>query len=162
GVSAAATLTVKLHLANNTAMAPPNVQTALQGATTPDATVVWAYPYDGTVWPRGLLPPILQWNGGGAADLYYVHFVNGTFELEDYAAATNAPSSRAPLDPTVWQKLVDSSDGKTQLTVARWDGMAATVIASHTWTIAAASMRGTIYYWSNDLGRVLRIKPGAA
>ena len=23
-------------------------------------------------------------------------------------------------------------------------------------------MRGTIYYWSNNLGRVLRIKPGAA
>ena len=29
------------------------------------------------------------------------------------------------------------------------------------WTIAPASMRGTIYYWSNNLGRVLRIKPGA-
>ena len=38
--------------------------TALQGATQPDASVVWTYPYDGTVWPRGLLPPILQWNGG--------------------------------------------------------------------------------------------------
>ena len=30
------------------------------------------------------------------------------------------------------------------------------------WTVAPASMRGTIYYWSNNLGRVLRIKPGAA
>src|SRR6185369_4216974 len=35
-------------------------------------------------------------------------------------------------------------------------------VAKHTWTIAPQSMRGTIYYWSNDLGRVLRIQPGAA
>ena len=162
GVTASATLTVKLSIAGNTAMAPATVQTALQGATTPDSAVVWAYPYDGTVWPRGLLPPILQWNGGAATDTYYLHVQSPTFEYQDFIAATNAPASRAPLDPTTWQKLVDSTDGKTQLTVARWDGAAATVIASHTWTVAAASMRGTIYYWSNDLGRVLRIKPGAA
>jgi hypothetical protein len=161
GVSGKATLTVKLDLSKNTANAPANVQAALTGATAPDASVVWAYPYDGTVWPRGLLPPILQWNGGTASDIYYVHFQNQTFELADFVTAPEAPSSRVPLDPTIWQKLVDSTEGATSLTVARWDGQAATVVAKHTWTIAPASMRGTIYYWSNDLGRVLRIKPGA-
>jgi hypothetical protein len=59
-------------------------------------------------------------------------------------------------------QFVDSTSGPTQVTVARWDGTAATLIANHTWTIAPASMRGTIYYWSNNLGRVLRIQPGAA
>ncbi len=161
GVTGAATLTVELHLSANTAMAPAAVETALQGASQPDAAVVWAYPYDGTVWPRGLLPPVLQWNGGAATDLYYVHVQCPTFVLEDYLTATNAPSSRLPFDPTSWQKMVDSTTGPTQITVARWDGTAATTIATQTWTIAAASMRGTIYYWSNDLGRVLRIKPGA-
>jgi hypothetical protein len=162
GLSATATITVNLHLSGNTAMASASVQAALQGATTPDAVVVWAYPYDGTVWPRGLLPPILQWNGGAASDVYRVHVQSPTFDFEDFVTAQNAPASRAPLDATTWQKLVDSSDGKTRITVARWDGKAATVIADHTWTIAPASMRGTIYYWSNDLGRVLRIKPGAS
>src|SRR5215468_11019905 len=47
------------------------------------------------------------------------------------------------------------------MTIARWNGSGATVVASHTWKVAPQSMRGTIYYWSNDLGRVLRIQPGA-
>jgi hypothetical protein len=159
---ASATLTVKLHLQQNGGNVAGNIQAQLGGASTPDATVVWAYPYDGTVWPRGLLPPILQWNGGAATDDYYVHIKSPTFELEDFATATNAPASRLTLDATTWEKFVDSTSGATQVTVARWDGSKATLIANHTWTIAPASMRGTIYYWSNNLGRVLRIKPGAA
>jgi len=162
GQTAAAQLTVKLHLTQNPGNVPGAVQTQLGGAGTPDPSVTWAYPYDGTVWPRGLLPPILQWNGGAASDVYYVHIKSSTFELEDFTAATNAPASRLPLDPTTWEKFTDSTAGGAQVTVARWDGKAATLIANHAWTVAGASMRGTIYYWSNNLGRVLRIKPGAS
>ncbi|HTQ48404.1 MAG TPA: hypothetical protein VMI75_36860 [Polyangiaceae bacterium] len=162
GKTAAATLTVKLVLQQNGANVPPAVQTGLEGATTQDTTTTWAYPYDGTVWPRGLLAPILQWNGGAATDDYYLHIVSSTFELQAFTTATNAPSSRIALDETTWQKFTDSSAGGAQVTVARWDGSAATVVAKQSWTVAPASMRGTIYYWSNNLGRVLRIKPGAA
>jgi WD40-like Beta Propeller Repeat len=162
GQTATATLTVKLLLQQNPAMASMAVQTALQGATAPDTSVVFAYPYDGTVWPRGLLPPILQWNGGAATDAYYVHVVSSSFELQQFATATNAPSSQLPVDPTVWSQLTGSIAGKATVTVARWNGTAASVLATQTWTIAPASMRGTIYYWSNNLGRVLRIQPGAA
>jgi hypothetical protein len=162
GQKAAATLTVKLHLRLNGGNVPGSVQTQLSGATAPDPGIVWAYPYDGTVWPRGLLAPILQWNGGTATDDYYFHLKSATFELDDYTTATGAPSSQIALDETTWQKFVDSTSGATQVNVARWNGSTATLIANHTWTIAPASMRGTIYYWSNNLGRVLRIKPGAA
>jgi hypothetical protein len=162
GDTASATLTVKLHLQTNGGSVPGAVQTQLQGASAPDASVVWAYPYDGTLWPRGLLPPVLQWNGGAATDDYYVHLVSSTFELDDFTTATGAPSSQVALDATTWEKFVDSTSGATQVTVSRWDGSAATLLANHTWTIAPASMRGTIYYWSNNLGRVLRIQPGAA
>src|SRR5208282_5866272 len=88
GQKAAATLTVKLILQQNPGNVPPGVQTSLQGATTPDPSVVWAYPYDGTVWPRRLLPPILQWNGGAATDDYYMHIVSPTFELQQFTTAT--------------------------------------------------------------------------
>ncbi len=162
GQTATATLTVKLLLQQNPATASQGAQAALQGATAPDAAVVFAYPYDGTVWPRGLLPPILQWNGGAATDVYYLHVVSPAFELQQFASATNAPSSRLPVDPTVWSQLTGSTAGAATVTVARWNGTAATVLTTQTWTIAAASMRGTIYYWSNNLGRVLRIQPGAA
>jgi hypothetical protein len=159
---ASAALTVVLHIQKNGANAAGNIQAKLTGASTPDAAVVWAYPYDGTVWPRGLLAPILQWNGGAAADTYYVHIKSATFELESFLAATGAPASQIALDNPTWAQFVDSTSGSTQVSVARWDGTTASVIANHTWTIAPASMRGTIYYWSNNLGRVLRIKPGAA
>jgi hypothetical protein len=162
GKTATATLTVKLSLQQNPAGVSPAVQASLEGATTADTGVVWAYPYDGTVWPRGLLPPIFQWNGGAATDAYYVHLSSATFDLQQFATATNAPSSRLPVDPGLWGQLTGSTAGQVTLTVARWDGTSATVLTKQTWTIAAASMRGTIYYWSNNLGRVLRIQPGAA
>jgi hypothetical protein len=162
GQTASAALTVVLHLETNTANAAGNIQAQLTGATTPDSAVVWAYPYDGTVWPRGLLAPILQWNGGAATDTYYVHIKSSTFELDDFTTSTGAPASQIALDNTTWGEFVDSTSGATQITVTRWNGTAATLIANQTWTIAPASMRGTIYYWSNNLGRVLRIKPGAA
>ena len=162
GKNASALLTVVLHLEQNPTNVPPAVQTSLTGATTLDPSVVWAYPYDGTVWPRGLLPPILQWNGGAATDDYYVGIKSPTFQLDLFTTATGAPSSQVPLDTVTWEKYTDSTAGSTQITVARWNGTAATLVAHQTWTIASGSMRGTIYYWSNDLGRVLRIQPGAA
>ena len=159
GKKATATLGVKLHVLENPANASPAVIAALKGATTPDATIKWAYPYDGTVFPRGLGSPKLMWNNGAAADVYYVHVTSATFELE--AFSTVPPPSRYAFGTSTWQKFVDSTAGASDLTVARWGGTAATIAVQHKWTIAAASMRGTIYYWANAQGRVMRIKPGA-
>jgi hypothetical protein len=162
GQMATAALTVKLLLQKNPGSVAPGTQKSLQGAKTPDPTVKWAYPYDGTVWPRGLIAPLLQWNGGAATDDYYVHIVSPTFELQQFSTSTGAPASQLAIDAATWTKFTESASGATQITVNRWSGTAATQIASQTWTIAPASMRGTIYYWSNNLGRVLRIQPGAA
>jgi hypothetical protein len=162
GQNASVPLNVKLLVQANPGNVPSGVQTGLEGATSPDANVVWAYPYDGTAWARGLLPPTLQWNGGAATDVYYVHLVSPTFELQEFTTATGAPASQVLLDAAAWASFTDSTAGPAQLTVARWDGTADTVIAHHTWIVAPASIRSTIYYWSNNLGRVLRIQPGAA
>ncbi|HEY6882387.1 MAG TPA: hypothetical protein VI299_30355, partial [Polyangiales bacterium] len=40
------------------------VRAGLDGAATDDASLKWLYPYDGTVWPRGLPAPLLMWNNG--------------------------------------------------------------------------------------------------
>ncbi len=158
-----ADLTVKLQIEDNPGKLPPPVLGALLGATTPDPAVQWAYPYDSTVFPRGLAAPPLMWNGGGAADLYHVRVQSTAFELN--AFTTVPPPSRYAFAPATWQKFVDSTSGVANVTVARLAGGttagAATVIAKHTWTIAPASMRGTVYYWANNQGRVMRIKPGA-
>ncbi len=158
--SGTANVAVKLHYALNPANAPANVQFALTGATQKDATCVWAYPYDGTVFPRGLAAPTMMWNGGVASDVYYVHLSSKYFDLTEFVNAP--PPARVAVDDTMWTKFAASTSGKSSLAVNRWDGTAATTLASQTWTIAPASMRGTIYYWANNLGRVMRIKPGAA
>jgi hypothetical protein len=160
GQKATATLNVKLHVLENSANASPAQMAALKAASTKDATVQWAYPYDGTVFPRGLAAPLLQWNNGVAADVYYVHVSSATYELESFA--TVPPPSRYSFTATSWEKFVDSTAGAATLDVARYSGTAATKVATLNWTIAPASMRGTIYYWANALGRVMRIKPGAA
>ena len=154
-----ANVAVVLHYTTNPANAPANVQFALQGATQKDASCVWAYPYDGTVFPRGLAAPLMMWNGSGASDTYYVHVTSTYFELKSFFAAP-APS-RYALDDTTWTKFVGSTSGKAEIVMNRWDGTQATTLIDHHWTIAPASMRGTIYYWANNLGRVMRIKPGA-
>ena len=160
GQKASATLTVKLHVLENPANADASTIAALRGATTKDAAIQWIYPYDGTVFPRGLGSPKLMWNNGAAADTYYVHVTSSTFELESF---THAPTpSRYAFAAGTWQQFVDSSSGAAGLVVARVSGTAATVAIKHSWTIAPASMRGTIYYWANAVGRVMRIKPGAA
>ena len=103
--------------------------------------------------------PKLMWNGGANGDAYYVHVQSATFDLESFAKV-DAPS-RFDFVPATWTKLVDSTSGAATLTVARFSGGSAKVAVDHKWTIAPASMRGTIYYWANNVGRVMRIKPGA-
>jgi hypothetical protein len=158
GKSATATLVVKLHLEENPGNVGGSIQTSLQGATTPDPTVVWAYPYDATVFPRGVGEAPLMWNGGAATDLYYVTLTSPTFELDSF---TTAATGRYDFSAGDWADFVDSTSGAAQLKVTRWDGTAATVITSLQWTVAPASMRGTIYYWAINTGRVMRIQAGA-
>ncbi len=159
GVTATAPLIVKLHITQNPGNVPAGTQGALQGATNPDAQITWAYPYDGTVLPRGLNEAPLMWIGGAAADLYYVHLLSKTFELETY---TTAPASRYDFDATGWRKFTDSTAGAAELKVARWNGTAATLLIDHHYSVGDGSMRGTIYYWAINTGRVMRIKPGAS
>jgi len=168
GQTGLAQLTVKLHLTDNPANAPPSSQTALTGATMQDPTVVWAYPYNGTVFPRGLGAPLFMWNNATSGDLYYVHITSATFEYETFASADPtmvgalAGSQYTPTE-TVWDAFVNSTNGAATLTVARLTAAnAATVVTQLGWTIAPASLRGTVYYWANSLGHVLRIQPGAA
>ncbi|HEY8091963.1 MAG TPA: hypothetical protein VIF09_29075, partial [Polyangiaceae bacterium] len=158
GQNATATLTVHLHLQQNPGNVPGSTQTALQGATTPDTTIKWAYPYDATVFPRGVGEAPLMWMNGGATDDYYVHLTSPTFELETY---TTAASGRYDFTAATWQEFTDSTSGAASLKVSRWNGSTATLAADQIWTVAPASMRGTIYYWAINTGRVMRIQAGA-
>jgi hypothetical protein len=146
---------VKLHLQQNPGNVSGGAQQALQGAAQLDSKVVWAYPYDATVFPRGVGEAPLMWLNGGATDDYYVHLTSATFELESYATA---PTSRYDFDAATWQQFLGSTSGAAELKVSRYDGQTGTIISDLKWTVGPASMRGTIYYWAINTGRVMRIQ----
>ena len=163
--SGTATLVVKLKFIENPGFVATPVQSSLQATTTPDATVKWAYPYDATVFPRGINETTLMWLGGNVDDDYYVHLTAPTFELQSFS---QAPSAQFDFTVTDWQSFLDSTSGPAELTVARWDGTQATTLCDLHWTIGNGSMRGTIYYAAYQViggvqtGDVVRIDPGSA
>ena len=160
GKTATADLMVKLKIKSDALTVDDIGKEKLRKADAPDAAIKWAYPYDDTVFPRGLAGPLLMWNGGSPTDNYRVHLSSGTFELEAFIKVGTPPRWEIP--EKVWTKFVESTSGGATLTVTRLVGATATRITQLKWTVAPGSMRGTIYYWSNREGRVLRIKPGAA
>jgi hypothetical protein len=140
----------------------PGDQGILKGAVDPDAVTQWTYPYDKTVFPRGLLAPEMMWNNGGPDDSYYIHLVGQFVEIEIFAKAP-APS-RFLLDDATWKAISESGKGgDVAVSVHRLvpGAQTATVVINHTWRLAKGSLRGTVYYWANSLGRVVRIKPGS-
>ncbi|MBI4704260.1 MAG: WD40 repeat domain-containing protein [Deltaproteobacteria bacterium] len=162
GLKAEATIAVLFKATANPGNIGPADQAILKAASDVDGAAQWTYPYNKTVFPKGLLPPELMWNGTGPSDEFYVHFKSPFADLEVFTLAP--PPSRFALDPEAWKVLTESGKGPAvDVTVARLQPgqPTATVVAAQSWKIAPGSLRGTVYYWANSVGRVVRIKPGA-
>jgi hypothetical protein len=160
-LSATTSATVKLHYTSDPGSVGATVKSALSGATTSDPSLALLYPYDATVFPRGLTGPVIQWNGGAASDIYYVHLTSPTFEYEEWN--TVPPPSRWSFPTTsadIWQKLTESTDGAVTLAINRWDGSQAYASKTQTWTIAPANLAGTVYYWEVNSGNVVKLGVG--
>ena len=116
------------------------------------------YPYDKTVWPRGLPAPLLMWDWAtGDADAIQIQIKSssgsftyaGTFARPAILGA-NGKFIRHPIPQDVWNMATDSAGGADTLTVSLTvakGGMAYGPI-SETWTIAPGRLSGTIYYQS--------------
>ena len=162
-LDAEATLLVKLTIVDDPQEVPPEVKDAFDDAVLPDPALDLLYPYDRTVFPRGLAGPTMMWNGGGAADIYRVHVESSTFDFTGYASAPPPSRYALPLVPSdVWLQLTDSVIGDVSIELQRWDGTNAYLPETRTWTISTANLRGSIYYWEVNNGDVVRLDPGAA
>lgn len=142
-----------------TAVGDPTLVATL-GTPTADASLKFLYPYDKTVWPRGLLAPLLMWNWTtGDADAIRIDLSTttgsfawtGTFAKPAILATTGGKFIRMPIPQDIWNIATDTAGGKTdqltvKLTVAK--GGVAYGPISETWTIAPARLDGTIYYQS--------------
>ncbi|WP_211365405.1 TolB family protein [Polyangium fumosum] len=123
------------------------------------------YPYDRTVWPRGMTAPLLQWESTlGDVDAIKIDLATtsgsfswkGTFGKPQILAQTGRPFLRHPIPQDVWAMATNTAGGKTldgtpdqlivRLTVAK--GEVAYGPITETWTVAPGRLSGAIYYIS--------------
>jgi len=161
-ITGTATVTVRLDITSDPEGVSPEIKDAFDDASTPDALVTeLLYPYDATVFPRGLAGPILQWDGGGAADIYRVRATSPTFHFTAWQTVPAPSQFSFPTIPDdTWKLLTDSTNGDITLEVQRWEGAQAYLHVEQTWKIAPAVLTGTVYFWEVNNGNVVRLKPG--
>jgi hypothetical protein len=141
------------------------------------------YPYDKTVFPRGLLAPLIQWSWTvGSADAIQLTLktTSGSFSWTGkfgrptilasltapaYCPGTTGPCPFAnhPIPQDVWAAATNTAGGLTpngmpdqltmSLVVAR--GGIGYGPVTETWTIAPARLEGTVYYQSYGTRLVL-------
>ncbi len=104
-------------------------------------------PYDGTVFPRGILPPMLMWDGDSGAEYVYVHLESRLFEYKGCLTPTAAGQLLLPAD--VWALAGDQTEGPVDPYVVELTVMSAGTVVGpvqQRWTIAQATLKGSIYY----------------
>jgi hypothetical protein len=127
----------------------------------------YLYPYEATVWPRGMLAPLIMWDWSQAdADAIKIELSTtsgsfkwtGTFAKPAILSMPMTPTGgkfiRHPIPQDVWAAATNTAGGTTpttgadrlsiKLTVAR--GGQAFGPITQTWSVAPARLTGTIYY----------------
>src|SRR6202171_2151331 len=70
--------------------------TSLQKGGAVDAAMKWLYPYDATVFPGGILPPLLMWAPqAGGADGVYLHMKSQGYEYKGCFGANSLQQLRS-------------------------------------------------------------------
>ncbi len=130
----------------------PGQVTTLSGTPTQDATVQILYPYDQTVWARGLLAPLLQWfPSTHNFDSVYVHVQETNFEYKGYFGPPNSnPFVNLPIPQAAWDQMTRSAlpAETVAVTLVFGEGTAAYGPYALSWKVAPATLRGTVYYIS--------------
>jgi hypothetical protein len=129
---------------------PPaaDVATALGTAPTLDPAVSLLYPYDGTVFPRGLLAPLLQWSAGNHSfDGVRVSVRGRFYRYTGTFGANHAPFRNLPVPQAAWDEMTRSSGGGAlEVSLVFSEKGKAFGPYATTWKVAGASLHGTIYY----------------
>lgn len=125
-------------------------------------SLAFLYPYDKTVWPRGMIAPLLMWTWStNDADAIQIKLSTtsgsfswtGTFGRPPILMQTGGPFIRHPIPEDVWDAATNTAGGKVNnvadqltvsLTIAK--GNVGYGPISETWTVAPARLTGTVYY----------------
>ena len=158
GLTGTTTITVTFKATVNMGIPPADASQLASTTTADPAVTALAYPYDGTVFPGGLAAPQMMWNLSSAGDEYLIHFINPVFDLS--VLTTADPPSRFTLPSNLWNALTASVGGSSvTVELRRLSAGTAYLSATETWPIAAANLRGVIYYWSISTGQIMEADP---
>lgn len=144
----------------------------------PVSSFEWLAPYDATVFPRGILAPLVQWRTVAGFDAvgFSIHLKQKDFEFRGYYGVPSGATSitNAPIDNDVWKTITNSNEGDPlEVEIKVTDGTTTYGPIKRSWPIAPGILRGTVYYNSygtqlatitqgNKAAAVLRISPGDA
>jgi hypothetical protein len=124
------------------------------------------YPYDGTVFPVGLVPPAIMFrepNDGAYLKLSYKSVDNIKYEVA--AASTSPGELTIPAEP--WSQVLRRTQGQPlEAEISMMNGGKAST-CRFTWRVAQGAMTGSVFYYNNynhpDLqgqGAVMRLALG--
>lgn len=151
----------------------PGTIAKLGGGGSADPTFKWLYPYDATVFPRGLLPPTLQL-AGTSADALYVRMTSASLDYKGYFKPMSGPIRQA-LSAASWTAVVEATSGlpdKLAVQITKISAGQVTGPLSESWPVAQGSLKGAIYYETyastlqTNMGAlggvgIMQISPGA-
>jgi hypothetical protein len=146
-------------------------QSQLQAGGSGDSTFAWQYPYDKTVFPRGLISPTMQFAGVSPSAMY-VHITCASLNYNGYFAPASGPI-RLQLPAATWTAITNAASGPSDPLVVQVTKIAGGQVAgpiTESWPIAQGSLRGTIYYETygsplaggSDSVGIMEIQPGAS
>jgi hypothetical protein len=127
------------------------------------------YPYDGTIFPKGLLGPLLQWEGDAEQILFEAKSAQW-----NYTACPATPDRvRWGIPDDIWARASSYSDGTADplnVKITTFAGGKVSGQITVNLIFALATLKGAIYYntygapgsLTNGNGAVMKITPGKA
>ena len=130
------------------------------------------YPYNGTVWPRAIFAPLLQWQTTHTpTTAVYVHLSQANYDFQGFYAGANVV--REHIDQKAWAAASNGNGGDPlHVEVRLADATNVYGPVAQDWTIAPGQLKGTVYYNSyattlantvaggKSPAAILAIKPG--
>jgi hypothetical protein len=170
---ATTTLTVVLHMSEDPGGVSGATETQLEAGGSADSAFAWLYPYDQTIFPRGLTAPVLQF-AGTAPDAVYVEASAPTIVYSGFYGASSPAGGggQVTMSTSTWNTIA-ASVGPTdtlKVQITKISGGQVSGPIGESWKVAQGSLTGTVYYNSYDsalaggdatqAGAVLKMRPG--
>jgi hypothetical protein len=147
---------------------PPDVVTKISTGGPNTSGMAFLYPYDKTVFPGGILAPLIQWKPApGPIEVLYVHVASKRFDYKEIFTAL--PDARLELPKDAWEAAATESQGAGDPTIVEITTMSGGVVTGpikESWIFARGQLKSAIYYNTYSSaktfppnGAVMRILP---